>query len=42
MNDTAHQPGDGPSHRWTEVSVAVIIGLFGLITIIGSLKVGIG
>jgi putative tricarboxylic transport membrane protein len=42
MNDTAHQPGDGPSHRWTEVSVAVIIVLFGLITIIGSLKVGIG
>jgi hypothetical protein len=42
MNDTAHQSGDGPSHRWTEVSVAAIIALLGLITIIGSMKVGIG
>jgi len=42
MNDTTHQSGDGPSHRWTEVSVAAIIALLGLITIIGSLKVGIG
>lgn len=42
MNDTTHQPGAGPSHRWTEVSVAVIIALLGLITIIGSVKVGIG
>ena len=42
MNDTSHQSGDGPSHRWTEVSVAAIIALLGLITIIGSLKVGIG
>ncbi len=42
MNDTTHQSGDGPSHRWTEVSVAAIIALLGLITIIGSIKVGIG
>ena len=42
MNDTAHQSGKGPSHRWTEVSVAAIIALLGLITILGSLKVGIG
>lgn len=42
MNDTTHQAGAGPSHRWTEVSVAVIIALFGLVTILGSIKVGIG
>ena len=42
MNDTTHQPGDGPSHRWTEVSVGAIIALLGLVTMIGSWKVGIG
>ena len=42
MNNTTHQQGDGPSHRWTEISVGAIIALLGLITIIGSLKVGIG
>lgn len=42
MTDTSHQSGGGPSHRWTEVSVAAIIALLGLITILGSLKVGIG
>jgi hypothetical protein len=42
MNNTTQHSGDGPSHRWTEVSVGVIIALLGIITIIGSLKVGIG
>ena len=42
MTDSSHQSGSGPSHRWTEVSVAAIIALLGLITILGSLKVGIG
>ena len=42
MSNTTHQPGDGPSHRWTEISVAAIIALLGLVTIIGSLKVGTG
>jgi hypothetical protein len=42
MSDTAHSSGNGPSHRWTEVLVAAVIALFGLITVLGSIKVGIG
>lgn len=34
--------GRGPLHRWTEFGVGVVCILFGLITIAGSLKVGIG
>src|SRR4029079_17045049 len=41
MSDTTRH-GTGPSHRWTELGVAAIMALFGLITIIGSLQVGIG
>ena len=41
MSDTTRH-GSGPSHRWTELGVAAIMALFGLITIIGSLQVGIG
>lgn len=37
-----HLGGRGPSHRWTELGVAAVCILFGLITIAGSLKVGIG
>ena len=32
----------GPSHRWTELGVAVFCILFGVITIIGSVKAGSG
>lgn len=32
----------GPSHRWTELGVGIFCILLGAITIIGSLKVGIG
>ena len=42
MNDSANHTGAGPSHRWTEVSVGLVVALFGLITIIGSIKAGIG
>jgi putative tricarboxylic transport membrane protein len=43
MSDTAQQAGGtGPSHRGTELGVAVIMALLGLITIVGSLQVGIG
>ncbi len=34
--------GRGPSHRWTEFGVGIACILFGLLTIAGSLKVGIG
>ena len=33
--------GAGPSHRMTEVAVALIIGVFGLIAMYGSWRVGI-
>src|SRR5438045_3710145 len=43
MSDTAQRAGGtGPSHRGTELGVAVIMALLGLITIVGSLQVGIG
>src|SRR4051812_24281126 len=41
MSDTPRHD-TGPSHRWTELVVAAIMALFGLITIVGSLQVGIG
>ena len=34
--------GAGPSHRYVEIGVAALCILFGLVTIYGSLKVGIG
>ncbi len=43
MNETAHETGGaGPSHRGVEAGVAVVIGIFGVIAVIGSLQVGIG
>lgn len=43
MSDAAHETGGaGPSHRGVEAGVAVVVGAFGIITVLGSLKVGIG
>jgi len=43
MSEDAHETGGaGPSHRAVEAGVAVAVGLVGLITVIGSLNVGIG
>lgn len=35
-------PGSGPAHRDVELGVAVIIAVFALIVIVGSLQVGVG
>jgi hypothetical protein len=43
MSETAHETGGaGPSHRSVEAGVAVVVGVLGLITVLGSLRVGIG
>ena len=43
MSETAHETGGtGPSHRGVEAGVAVAVAAVGLITVIGSLRVGIG
>ncbi len=43
MSETAHETGGtGPSHRRVEAGVAVAVGIAGLITIFGGLKVGTG
>ena len=43
MSETAHETGGtGPSHRSVEAGVAVAVAILGLITVIGSLRVGIG
>jgi hypothetical protein len=43
MSESAQEAGGaGPSHRSVEAGVAVVAGIFGAITIIGSLKVGAG
>ena len=43
MSDSVNETGGaGPSHRGVEIGVAVAIGIFGLICIYGSVKVGIG
>ncbi len=43
MSESAHETGGaGPSHRAVEAGVAVAIGLVGLITVIGSIRVGMG
>jgi putative tricarboxylic transport membrane protein len=42
MTDNAHQAAEGgPSQRLVEIGVCVLTGLFGLIVIIGSLRVGV-
>jgi putative tricarboxylic transport membrane protein len=40
-HSTEHSGGHGPSQRGVEIGVAVFLALLGLITIIGSLQVGI-
>jgi putative tricarboxylic transport membrane protein len=43
MSETAHETGGaGPSHRSVEAAVAIVAGILGLITVIGSYKVGAG
>jgi len=39
---TSRDGGGGPSHRWVEAGVAVLMALFGVIVIAGSFQVGIG
>ena len=42
MSETAHETGGaGPSHRSVEAGVAIVVAALGLITVIGSLRVGI-
>ena len=43
MSETAHETGGaGPSHRSVEAGVAVVVAALGVITVIGSFRVGIG
>jgi len=43
MSESAHETGGaGPSHRSVEAGVAIVVGVLGLITVYGSLKVGTG
>jgi putative tricarboxylic transport membrane protein len=43
MSNSSHSPGSpGPRQRTVEAGVAVFIGVLGVITMAGSLKVGIG
>jgi len=43
MSEAANETGGaGPSHRGGEAGVAIAAGLLGLITVLGSLRVGIG
>lgn len=43
MSEAANESGGaGPSHRSVEAGVAVAAGVLGLITVLGSLRVGIG
>lgn len=43
MSEAANESGGaGPSHRSVEAGVAVAAGILGLITVLGSLRVGIG
>ncbi len=43
MSEIAKESGGtGPSHRSVEAGVAVAVGIFGLIVVIGSLSVGVG
>lgn len=43
MSETAHETGGaGPSHRGVEAAVAIVVGALGIVTVIGSLRVGVG
>jgi hypothetical protein len=44
MSETVHETpgGSGPAHRTVEVSVAVAVACLGLMSIAGSLRVGVG
>lgn len=43
MSESANETGGaGPSHRSVEAGVAIAVGIFGIITVLGSLKVGVG
>ena len=42
MSSKEQAGGAGPSHRAVEIGVAALIALFGIVTIAGSLRVGIG
>ena len=43
MTERSLEPvSGGPSHRWVEAGVAVLMALLGVIIIIGSMQVGIG
>ena len=41
MSEASHEAGQGPSQRNVEAAVAGIVGLFGVLIMAGSLKVGI-
>jgi len=42
MSESQHAAGNGPHQRTMEITVALLTALLGLITIYGSVKVGIG
>src|SRR5262245_37870238 len=44
MSDTPspQHVGSGPRHRGVEAGTAIVIGLFGIVVMIGSMQVGIG
>ena len=42
MSEASHDQSGGPAHRTVEMGVAVACIIFGIITILGSMQVGIG
>jgi len=42
MSEVSHEQSGGPAHRTVEMGVAVACIVFGIITILGSMQVGIG
>ncbi|MBN9603627.1 MAG: tripartite tricarboxylate transporter TctB family protein [Afipia felis] len=42
MSEVSHEQSGGPAHRTVEMGVAVACIVFGIITILGSVQVGIG
>ncbi|RTL76857.1 MAG: tripartite tricarboxylate transporter TctB family protein [Bradyrhizobiaceae bacterium] len=42
MSEASHDQSGGPAHRTVEAGVAVACIVFGLITILGSMQVGVG
>ncbi len=42
MSEASHDQSGGPAHRTVEMGVAVACIIFGIITIIGSMQVGVG